>query len=349
MDEEARVVAGRYRVVGLLGTGAQGETWKVHDLHQDEEVALKLINSAPLGPWHEAQALTSLRDDHILPVRNADVSAGTPYLVTELARAGTVMDRLEAAGGAGLDPEVAVRWSRQTCLALARTHAAGLVHTDVKPENLFLDDRGGVRLGDFGFASLLDEDGRGHTSGTAQTMAPEVAEAIVAGQARATTVRSDVYSAGATLYWMLAGMPPFSPTRHESLRGLAPEIARSSPGPVRDLAPHISRALAQRVERALQREPARRYATAGEFAAALGSLPQPSRRWVRTNEHVEHVGCWRGQGSGAIVLVCAASTASKITVRAMKLPSERAVRGVGGVATTRTLPMLLRKAFASVG
>lgn len=346
MAEEVRVVAGRYRVIGLLGTGAQGETWRVHDLHQDEEVALKLINSAPLGPWHEAQALTSLRDDHILPVRNADISAGTPYLVTELARAGTVMDQLDAAGGAGLDPELAVRWSRQTCLALARTHAARLVHTDVKPENLFLDDKGGVRLGDFGFASLLDEDGLGHTSGTPQTMAPEVAEAIVAGRARGTTVRSDVYSAGATLYWMLAGVPPF--TRRGSLLAMAPEIARSSPVSLRDVAPHVSRALAQRVDRALQREPARRYGTAGEFAAALGTLPPSSRRWVRSNEHANHVGCWRGQGAGATVLVCAAATAGKITVSATKLPSGRAVRGAGGVATARTLPVVLRKAFAAL-
>ena len=120
-----QVINGRYLVVRSLGTGSQGSTWLVRDLHQDEEVALKLIGHE-FGPWQEAQLLTALRDRHILPVRNADYTAGVKFLVTELAQGGTVEDRITTQGQRGIEIRQAVRWVRQTCEGLVRT--LSLIH-----------------------------------------------------------------------------------------------------------------------------------------------------------------------------------------------------------------------------
>ena len=99
-----RIIAGRYQVQALLGQGAQGLTFRVFDQHQREIVALKLLKSIAFGdPWYEAAILTQLRDERILPVRNADFASGTPYIVTELAQHGTVYDKLVATGLTGLE------------------------------------------------------------------------------------------------------------------------------------------------------------------------------------------------------------------------------------------------------
>ena len=117
--------------------------------------------------------------------------------------------------GVGVDVEQATRWLRQACRGVARVHDAGLLHKDIKPENLFISNDQDVLVGDLGIACLRDATGAGHFGGTAETMAPEVAVvgATMSPAAwpnqRPTTVLSDVYSLGASLYWLLAGIPPF--------------------------------------------------------------------------------------------------------------------------------------------
>lgn len=213
MTNVGSVLAGRYQVTRRLGDpsrDAQGEAFEVKDLNTDEVVAIKLLNHNQLGTWHEARLLTQLRDDHILPIRNADLASGQPYIVTQLATHGTLASRLEATGRIGIEPAQAVRWVRQACQAIARTHAAGLVHTDVKPDNLFLDEHDNVQLGDYGYANLMNRDGLGYAAGTVWTMAPETAQAILDNQL-GSSIRSDVYGLGATLYELLTGQPPYQP------------------------------------------------------------------------------------------------------------------------------------------
>src|SRR5258708_2648165 len=108
-------------------------------MHQNATVALKLIRTLafPITPWVEAQVLTHLRSDYILPVWNADFAAGIPYIVTELARHGSTADRLAPCG---VSPDLAVRWVRAACRGATRTHDAGLLHRDIKAENLFLTE-----------------------------------------------------------------------------------------------------------------------------------------------------------------------------------------------------------------
>ena len=100
------LIAGRYAVQRFLGRGAQGEVYVVIDTHEGPTVALKLLGPLPAGgPWQEAQILRRLADPHILPIRNADLAAGQPYLVTELATHGTVEAELLVAGQRGRDTD----------------------------------------------------------------------------------------------------------------------------------------------------------------------------------------------------------------------------------------------------
>jgi serine/threonine-protein kinase len=341
-----QVINGRYEILGPLGAGGQGTTWAVRDLYQGEEVALKLIGHE-FGPWQEAQVLTALRDRHILPVRNADYVAGVKFLVTELARNGTVERPIATQGARGIEQRQAVRWARQTCEGLVRTHATGLLHNDIKPANIFLDAVGEALLGDFGLAMLVDSQGTTAAAGTFETMAPEVATRLSVPGARPCTLASDIYSLGATLYWMLTGSPPYQPLPGQSVAQLAAQAARNTPVALRDRAPHVSQTLGERVNRAMASDPADRYVGASAFGAALGTLPAATRQWTRTDECGGHWGCWRGLRDGhAAVLVCAIPAGpNKYELRGLKLPSGTRIRKVTRTVTQRQLPAGIRGAI----
>jgi len=319
------LIDGRYQVLGNLGVpGAQGEAYRVLDTFTNEIVALKLLLGIQLGPWHEAQQLTKLRDDHILAIRNADHAAGTPYVVTALATNGNVYDRVVQSPAGKLDIPTAMRWAQQATTAIVRTHDAGLLHTDVKPENLFLDANNNVLLGDFGLASAIDANGRGHNSGSPATMAPEVA-AVFASMTPGTSVVSDVYSLAATAYHLLTGMRAFEVD--PAIPWLT-QLPTHRPKRLRDLAPHVPRGVYECIERAMSFDPNLRPQSASAFAVALGKAKLPNRLWCQTNEHTGHAGCWRGEEPGkATVLVCAEPIGKKFRVGAVKLPSGHKVHG----------------------
>lgn len=344
------VIGGRYALVSRIGGGANGDVYAADDTYQQERVALKLLSHGPTGVWGEAAILTGLRDDHILPVRNADLHLGQPYLVTALATNGT----LESATppGVGVPPEQAVVWARQLCRGTARTHDAGLLHTDIKPGNGFLDDAGHALLGDFGLACIPDPGtGMGHNFGTPETMAPEVAASYLVNPGDpAATRASDVYSLGATLYYLLAGQ--FAHQRDAAdPKGLAcmARVAAGSGPSLADVAPHVPQGLRQRVEQAMSHNPADRPQSASAFAAALGDWPKPDRAWRRTDEHgPAHAGCYRGIKKGAAELLCCAvpdGTGFDIETRS---PSGNKVNVACTYAKNKAaLPTALRRAFRS--
>jgi eukaryotic-like serine/threonine-protein kinase len=309
------VLAGRYEIQDFLGSGSFGEVYKVLDQHQSVVVALKLLHSTPApGAWNEAQVLTQLRSPYILPVWNADFAAGVPFLITELAQNGSADARL---GAPGVPIALAVRWVRAACRGATRTHDAGLLHRDIKPDNLFLTTSSEAVLGDFGIAVLMDANGRAPWGGTLVTMAPETAAQIE------TSVRSDVYSLGATLYALLAGQYAHhdpDPNR------LAQMVINDPPSPLRDVAPHVPQALAQRIGIAMARTPGDRYPSPAAFDAALGTLPRPSRDWTRTDEHGGHTYCWRGSAAGkADAMVCVVASGTRFEVVAAHDPSGRRI------------------------
>jgi serine/threonine protein kinase len=320
------ILAGRYEVLGFLGSGGYGEVYRVRDHHLDVTVALKLMRRfAGTNAWAEAQRLMELESDYILKVLNADLDAGVPFLVTKLADSGSADGPMQPIG---VPPERAVRWVRHACRGAARTHASRLLHRDIKPHNLFLTTSDEALLGDFGIAVFMDANGEGRPLGTPVTTAPEVAGG------HNTTVASDVYSLGATLYALLSGQ-------------FSNEIGDP---PLRDVAPHISIALAQRVQTAMAPNPGDRFATADDFDAALGTLPPVNRRWRRTDEHLGHDCCFRGTARGkADATVCVLRSGKRWEVLAQHQPTGRRINAAcRAPAPESAIARNLRAAIASV-
>lgn len=330
------MIANRYAVISTLGRGAQGEVYRVRDTVEGDEVALKMLGPmpSPLGPWAEAQILRGLSDDHILPIRNALVHLGQRVIVTEIAHHGSVEGRINAQP-TGLDVGDAIRWTRQACQGIARTHDMGLIHNDLKPGNLFLHERDDCCVADFGYAGQRDAAGIAPVyGGTLATMAPEVA--AVWGPTATATVSADVYSLAASCFWMLAGRPPHDFTGLTTQTEILNRIATVPAARLRDVAPHVPDAIARVIDRALAIDPDGRPASALDLAAALGRRIE-GRRWQRTDEHSGHHACWRGQSKGSEYVMCMTS-GSKPTARVLETRHANSGRKVtrGGASATRT-------------
>lgn len=303
------VIAGRYVVQRPLGApGAQGEVYEALDTHEGDLVALKLLTGVnPGGSWLEAQVLRRLADPHILPIRNADQDLGQPYLVTELATHGSLDARLAATGACGLSVDEVVRWVRHACHGIARAHDLRLLHNDIKPANLFLNAEQECLVGDFGFAALIPPGATATTppGATAETVAPEVAARWNTPTPTAT-VGSDIYSLGATAYWLLAARPQHDFSGAADIAARMAIAASDLPPRLFDLAPHVPTYVSSAIERAMAPLPDDRYPTVTALAAALGARPAASRRWRRTDEHSGHLACWQGEpiGGGGTYVVC---------------------------------------------
>ncbi|MFD3662701.1 bifunctional serine/threonine protein kinase/MFS transporter [Streptomyces sp. NPDC058659] len=264
-------VAGRYRVVDLLGAGGMGEVWRAVDERLGRPVALKVL----LHPEDEellrrlegeARAAAALCDPHVVAVHDVGEApvAGrrVVYLVMELVD-GQPLSRLLAEGLPRVGDVVA--WGQQICRGLQAAHTAGLVHRDIKPANILITADGRVKVCDFGIARRTDAvghllTGTGAVIGTPSYMSPE--------QARADAVidaRSDLYSLGCLLYELLTGAPPFP-------GGGWPVLAQhlhQAPAPVRSHRPEVPAELEHLVAELLQKDPQRRPADAAEVARRL--------------------------------------------------------------------------------
>lgn len=303
----ATVIGGRYVLQRQLGQGGQGDVYQAFDSNEGDVVALKLLKTIPPGgPWVEAQILRRLSDPHILPIRNADIAAGQPYLVTDFAQHGTLDAPLAASGSCGLKVDAVVGWIRDACHGVARAHDLELVHNDLKPGNLFLDAKGECLVGDFGAAALIPPGASATVppAATAETAAPEIAAGWNTPAATAST-QSDIYSLGATAFWLLAARPPHDFGALVDTTAKMAVVAAQTPPRLRDVAPHIPTQVAAAIDKAMARDPADRFESVLEFARTLGSRRAVTRQWHRTDEHAGHLACWRGvarAGGGAYVL-----------------------------------------------
>lgn len=340
------VLANRYEVQQFLGAGQFGEVYAVLDRHQGQAVALKLLDPTQTGPWpwHEATRLTALRSDYILPVWNADVVAGVPFVVTDIASGGTLDD---VAVQVPLPlPRDAVRYIRHASRGASRAHDDGILHRDLKLENLFLDDHNRVLVGDFGLAHPLDAAGHAPPAGTPATSAPEV---LAGGP---TTVQSEIYSLGACLYRLVTGFYPYVDRHPADLSAFVNFVAAGPPTPVRDLAPHISLGLGARIDKAMARDSNHRYTSASDLDAALGHLPAPARHWHRIPSEPGHLRCWNSLGGATPVRVCtiAQSGTIRVTIEAARITSGYRILDCCRSDVTRVaLPGALRATFQRLG
>jgi len=262
--DPGRVVAD-YILVSPLGSGGAGDVWKAWDRPMGRWVAVK-IPRAPMatGPaWERFQreALAAGRLNHpgIVPVHAAGEAGGRPYIVMRLIE-GETLDRLR------LPLLQALEAVRAAALALDYAHRQGVVHRDMKPGNLMMDRAGATWIVDFGIALLTAGEGRltatGAVLGTAAYMAPEQAR----GEASVREAALDVYGLGATLYDLVTGHPPFA---GGSFLEILQKASREEPVPPRRLNSRLAKDVETVIQKAMDRDPARRYASAAELAEDL--------------------------------------------------------------------------------
>jgi serine/threonine-protein kinase len=245
------VLAGRYRVMGLIGAGGMGEVYRAYDLILNQQVALKFLVATSVGEAslarfrNEVRIARQVSHPNVCRVYDLGVVEGLHFLSMEYIDGEDLDSLLRRIGR--LPADKAIEFTRKICAGLAAAHERGVLHRDLKPKNVMIDGRGQVRITDFGLAALAAEVALGDIrSGTPAYMAPEQK----AG--KEVTTRSDIYSLGLVLYEMFTGkkrsQTQSSPSEH-----------------VKDLDPAIERVIL----RCLEEDPRRRPSTALSVAMAL--------------------------------------------------------------------------------
>jgi serine/threonine protein kinase/tetratricopeptide (TPR) repeat protein len=266
-----------YKVLEHLGGGGMGVVYKARDTRLDRDVALKFLpatlQASPeeLARFEqEAKAISTLNHPSIATIYDVDAADGQPFLVLEYISGGTLKSRLKQLKSEDRDLSLAevVDHGIQIAEALTHAHRHGIIHRDVKPDNIMLTADGKVKLTDFGLARLrgkLHLTATGSTVGTAAYMSPE--------QVRAEEIdhRSDIFSLGVVLYELATTRLPF---RGEYEAALSFSILNDTPAPLTSLRAEIPRELEQIVMRCLEKDKTKRYQDAGEIAAELQRLRQ---------------------------------------------------------------------------
>ncbi len=273
---------GPYEIAAPLGSGGMGDVYRARDSRLEREVAIKVLSATSLaGPdarerfRREALALSRLNHPNIEIVYDFGSEAGLDYLVLEFVPGETLAARIAR----GRIPErEAAELGAQMAEALEEAHARGVMHRDFKPGNVIITPKGRAKVLDFGLAKLVQPTGDvtqtmgltqlGTTAGTVAYMAPEqlLGEPLDA--------RADLYAFGVVLYEMLTGSRPF---RASLSTALTNDILHARVAPPRGLEPAISARAEAIVMRAIERDPARRYQTAGELLGELRRLALPAR------------------------------------------------------------------------
>jgi serine/threonine-protein kinase len=271
---EPPAVWGRLSVAERLASGAFGDLYRAHDTQLDRDVALKLLRARAEGTatarlLSEARTLARVSHPNVVIVHGADVCDGQPGLWMELIDGQTLAAAVDERGRFGAGEAIAI--GRDLCRALSAVHGAGLVHGDVKAQNVMREVGGRIVLMDFGAGRA--QGTRFLVQGTPLYLAPEV----LAGAP--PTPASDIYSLGVLLFGLLTERYPYEA---EDLDGLRQAHADGTRLHLRDLRPDLPHALVDGIERALDPDPARRFTTPGALDAALAAAETIAVPWWRT-------------------------------------------------------------------
>jgi eukaryotic-like serine/threonine-protein kinase len=271
-DRLAAALADRYRIERELGAGGMATVYLAEDGRHHRRVAIKVLHpelSAVLGPdrfLKEIELTANLQHPHILPLFDSGAVDGLLYYVMPFVEGETLRSRLTREHQ--LPIAESVRIAIDVAGALEYAHKRGVVHRDIKPENILLHE-GRPQVADFGIALAVQQAGgsrmtqTGMSLGTPQYMAPEQAMGD-----KGVDARADVYALGAVTYEMLTGEPPFTgPTA----QAIVAKVMTETPRPLSSQRPTVPAEVEAAVLTALQKLPADRFASAAEFASALGN------------------------------------------------------------------------------
>ena len=268
---------GPYEILAAAGAGGMGEVYRARDTRLDRTVAIKVLPEGIANDpsrlrrfEQESQTIAALNHPNIVAIYDVGVHEGSPYLVMEYLEGKTLRERLDEGS---LPVSKAIEYAQQVSRGLAAAHERGIIHRDVKPDNIFISKDGFAKLLDFGLAkaravaaaadaTVGSQTSPGMVLGTAGYMSPE--------QVRGESVdaRSDIFSFGATLYEMLGGKRAF---QGDTSVEVMTAILKAEP-PEFDPAVKISPGMERIVRHCLEKNPAHRFQTASDLTFALGAL-----------------------------------------------------------------------------
>ncbi|MGH9947182.1 MAG: protein kinase domain-containing protein [Pyrinomonadaceae bacterium] len=280
MSTQPRASFGHYQILSLIGSGGMGEVYLADDTKLGRKVAIKFLNEKYskdedlLNRFvQEAKAASALNHPNLITVYEIGEHDGSHYMSAEFIEGKTLRERMKQR----LTFDDALSIAVQTAEALSAAHQAGIVHRDVKPENIMIRPDGYVKVLDFGLAKLTElmESGAeeetkklvktnpGVIMGTVSYMSPEQA------RGKPTDARSDVFSFGVVMYEMLTGKIPFA---GETMTDTLSSIISTEPQPITSLAPHLPRELQRIVQKTLKKKRDQRYQTTRDLLVDLKEL-----------------------------------------------------------------------------
>lgn len=292
----------RYRVLGLIGAGGMGAVYKAEHRMMERLVALKVINPAFVSSpaalerfEREVKTAAKLSHPNIVAAHDADAAGDLHFLVMEFVE-GMSLDRLVASKGP-LPPNIAANLIYHAALGLQHAHEKGMIHRDIKPQNLMRTRDGSLKILDFGLARLATQALQSAALGDNEAITPErPANATRAGSllgtpdyiapeqatdAHLADIRADIYSLGCTLYFLLTAEPPFvGGTLLDKLHA----HKTCTPTPIQLRRPEISDELAAVLDRMLAKDPAERFARPVDLAKALKPIAQAKLVTAPANE-----------------------------------------------------------------
>ncbi len=268
---------GQYEVQALLGQGGMAVVYRAYQGGMKRDVAMKIVSALlTQDPKfrerfnREVEFIASLEHSHIIPVHDHGVTEdGIAFLTMRYLKGGTLTERIRS--GKPLSLSEANRILQEVAGALDYAHKQGVIHRDIKPNNILLDEHGAAYLADFGLARMVTPGTIKHFTeadtflGTPAYIAPEQVQQANVDE------RSDIYSLGVVLYEMLAGRPPF--TGDSAFDILRAHIDQKPP-PLSDFRPELGYGIAAVLKKALEKKPDDRYQTASELATAFSLAAQ---------------------------------------------------------------------------
>jgi serine/threonine-protein kinase len=266
------VFAGRYEIQSILGKGGMGIVYKAHDRELDDLVAIKTLRGEVLSAdpslldrfKQEIRLARRITHPNVLRTHDLGEANGLRFLSMEFVKGLTLKHLLES--GEILPTPVALRIAKQVCAGLAAAHEVGVIHRDVKPQNIIIEPTGGLKIMDFGIARLTEDRGMtatGTVIGTPDYMSPEQARGLP------LDFRSDIYSTGIVLYEMFTGSLPFE---GDSPLAVVLKHVNDPPPLPQSKNPRIDPKIAAIVMKCIEKEPRARFQTVSELYEALARV-----------------------------------------------------------------------------
>ena len=334
------VLAGKYRVERVLGTGGMGVVVAAHHIQLDQKVALKFLRSEALGDAEavarfvrEARAAVKIQSEHVARISDVgQLENGAPYMVMEFLQGGDLAAWLQQNGP--LPYEQAVDFVLQACVAVADAHALGIVHRDLKPANLFCVRRSDgqlvIKVLDFGISKMTNvaSSARGvdmtRTSalmGTPLYMSPEQMRS-----SRDVDSTTDIWSLGVILFELITGKPPF---HGESVTELVMKVATDPPPLLRPFRADAPSGLDAVVGKCLEKDRTKRYRNVGDLALALLPFgPKRAKAWV---ERISGILQAAGLSESALAVPVSPAPGGRQTSAGTLPALERTTAGASGV------------------